>query len=282
MNIIAIKRKEHFSPNHIGNDTAILNAVCTALIAGGVEVRSCEEEEFLAQVDFPYDIVLNMGRSQQVLSKLQMLEDAGKPVVNSAYGVVQCFRKNMTLALLKNNVPYPRSIIVDTASDVSWAVKELDGEAIWIKRGDFHAIHREDVSFASSLDQAQSIVEEYALRGIPEAVLSVHLPGDLVKFYAVRGTDFFYWFYPYEHNHHKYAVYEQINGLTLHYPFDIEALRAAATQAATVLGVIVYGGDAIIAADGTFQIIDLNDWPSFAPCREEAGLAIANFLLTAY
>jgi hypothetical protein len=28
-------------------------------------------------------------------------------------------------------------------------------------------------------------------------------------------------------------------------------------------------------ADGSLWIIDFNDWPSFAPCREEAARAIA-------
>ena len=37
----------------------------------------------------------------------------------------------------------------------------------------------------------------------------------------------------------------------------------------------IYGGDCVISADGTLRIIDFNDWPSFARCREEAGGKIA-------
>jgi hypothetical protein len=43
---------------------------------------------------------------------------------------------------------------------------------------------------------------------------------------------------------------------------------------ATAIGVIVYGGDAIVRSDGSFVIIDFNDWPTFSPCREEAAKAI--------
>jgi hypothetical protein len=43
---------------------------------------------------------------------------------------------------------------------------------------------------------------------------------------------------------------------------------------ATSIGVIVYGGDAIVRSDGSFVIIDFNDWPTFSPCREEAAKAI--------
>ena len=31
----------------------------------------------------------------------------------------------------------------------------------------------------------------------------------------------------------------------------------------------VYGGDAIVKSNGTYVIIDFNDWPSFSRCREE-------------
>ena len=37
----------------------------------------------------------------------------------------------------------------------------------------------------------------------------------------------------------------------------------------------VYGGDCIVTPEGSLAIIDFNDWPSFAPCREEAARAIA-------
>jgi hypothetical protein len=47
-----------------------------------------------------------------------------------------------------------------------------------------------------------------------------------------------------------------------------------------VLDVKIYGGDCIIAADGTIRIIDFNDWPSFAPCRDEAGPYIAKCIMS--
>ncbi len=40
------------------------------------------------------------------------------------------------------------------------------------------------------------MLQEFFLRGIKRAVINRHLDGDLIKFYGVAGTDFFYWFYP--------------------------------------------------------------------------------------
>jgi hypothetical protein len=36
-----------------------------------------------------------------------------------------------------------------------------------------------------------------------------------------------------------------------------------------ILNVKIYGGDCIVAEDGTIRLIDFNDWPSFAPCRNQ-------------
>ena len=46
-----------------------------------------------------------------------------------------------------------------------------------------------------------------------------------------------------------------------------------------MLVVDVYGGDAIVAPDGTIRIIDFNDWPSFAPCCQDGGKAIAQAII---
>ena len=83
------------------------------------------------------------------------------------------------------------------------------------------------------------------------------------KFYAVRGSDLFHWYYLHE-----------IHGS----PFETGNLREIASVAAETLGLFVYGGDAIIGRDGSITIIDVNDWPSFAPVREEASRAIADLI----
>jgi hypothetical protein len=55
-------------------------------------------------------------------------------------------------------------------------------------------------------------------------------------------------------------------------------LKQAALRLATSLSVPVFGGDAILSADGTLHIVDFNDWPSFAPCISEAANAIVSVI----
>ena len=52
-------------------------------------------------------------------------------------------------------------------------------------------------------------------------------------------------------------------------------------KASDVLEVKIYGGDCIVDRDGSIRIIDFNDWPSFAPCRQQAAPYIAKCVLQA-
>lgn len=275
MTIYGITRKNDYSPNHVNNDAAIFTEVCAHLALHGIKVELYTEDAFFDLMDYLDQPVLTMGRSKKLLVRLQQLERQGHLVINSSFAIENCFRIAMTLRLLEEGISYPESKVLDTTAKVGPVFSEYGGPGIWIKRGDFHAVHKEDVSFASTEEEANTILSEYALRGIEKAVLSKHISGDLLKFYAVSGSDFFYWFYPYDVHHQKFTGYEAINGETTHYKFDEQELRRIAQRAAEVLGVEVYGGDVIIQKDGSIVLIDLNDWPSFAPCRSVAAEAIA-------
>ncbi len=278
LKLLGIHRNKKFSPNHIGNDGAIFSLTAKALENMGCEVTICCEDEFLAMNEVEQKNIFTMARQKEVVKKLQKLESNGAIVANSAFAIENCFRINMHQALENNRVPVPSSFIVSTTDVSDDVFDKLEGKGFWIKRGDFHAIHKEDVTFVASVREGKEILHEYALRDIPDALISQHLIGDLVKFYGVRGTDFFFWFYPYDHNHHKYADYENVNGKSVHYNFDESLLKKIAGDSAEAVGVDIYGGDAIVGKDGSFHIIDLNDWPSFAPCRDEAAVQIANVI----
>ncbi|NCI51872.1 hypothetical protein GWC95_18250 [Sediminibacterium roseum] len=275
LKVLGVKRGSRFSPNHVVNDDSIFSLVTAALREKNCEVTLCREDEFLALENIEQPFIFTMAREKQVVAKLKKLEAEGKRIINSGHGIENCFRHNMTTTLVGNNIPYPKSYIVSTSEPGNAVFEKLTGKGFWIKRGDFHAIHKEDVTFVESIQQGNNILNEFALRDIPDAVVSEHLFGDLVKFYGVSGTDFFFSFYPYDHNHLKYSEHESVNGQTAHYPFDKNKLQETAFRSAEVLNIHVFGGDAIVDKNGNFHIIDMNDWPSFAPCREEAVPQIA-------
>lgn len=275
--IAGIMRAGAYSPNHIGNDAAIFNLTTEQLRKRGCEVKVYSEEQFIAG-EVKEDIIVDMCREHRSMVLLQQLEDAGALVINSGYGIENCTRERMTRILLGSNIPYPDSLIVDTDEVVKDRMVAAKMDRAWIKRGDFHAMHKEDVSYVRHPEEAQEVLQEYFLRGIKRAVINRHLVGDLIKFYGVRDTPFFYWFYPFDEGHSKYG-HEAVNGHSRGIEFDVAGLRHICQQAADVLDVIVYGGDCIVDPDGTMRIIDFNDWPSFAPCRQEAAPHIAKAII---
>lgn len=287
MNIIGISRGTRFSPNHVGNDAAIYNKVIEELLRMGHSVRSYAEDEFAnasldelagaslegtfeSSSDGLPEVVVTMARDKQTLARLLEWEARGVRIINSPRGILNCVRRPMTELLLAHKVPHPRSWIVATDEPFPLEVTF----PCWLKRGDSHAMVKQDVCYASTRDEAIRVVADMRERGIPTVVVNEHLAGDLVKFYGVQDEPFFHWFYPSAHSHSKFGL-EAINGQAQGFPFDPAQLKQYADEAARVLDVPVYGGDAVVMADGSIRIIDFNDWPSFAPCREEAARAIA-------
>ena len=266
-----------YSPNHIGNDAAIFNATADQLRKRGCVVNIYSEEQFNSG-KVTEKIILNMCREQASIKRLQEEEDRGSIVINSGYGIENCTRERMTRILLGNNIPYPDSIIVDTDEAVVAKLSQANINNCWIKRGDFHAMHKEDVSYVRHAEEAQEVLQEYFYRGIKRAVINRHVVGDLIKFYGIRNSPFFYWFYPFDEGHSKYGL-EAINGKSKGIDFDIEHLKKICHDASEALGVEIYGGDCIVSPDGAIRIIDFNDWPSFAPCRNEAAPFIAKAVL---
>lgn len=275
MKVIGISRGSQYSPNHVGNDAAIFRKVMERLCHLGCEVDVYSETELKTIAEAEADIVVSMARDGQTLKMLHVFEQKGIPVVNSPCGVENCVRRPMTEILLHQGIPHPRSWVLSFPlySDLSQL-----SYPCWIKRGDSHAMVKEDVCYVSTNDEAVEVLADFQNRSIPTAVINEHLRGDLVKFYGVSDTDFFYWFYPSPSSHSKFGL-EEINGLAKGIAFSVDALKDCANKAAEALHVPVYGGDAIVLSDGTVKLIDFNDWPSFAPCRDEAGNAIADYVM---
>jgi len=272
--IVGISRGNKYSPNHIGNDAAIFKIVVTYLQSLGCEVDIYTEEEFILKpVSAP--VIFHMARDKKTLAALKKLEDGGVVVINSSYGIENCVRKAMTEILLENQVPHPYSYVINLAH--SYSCENIQQYPCWIKRGDSHAIVKEDVCYVSSWKEAETVLNDFKERNIPTAVINQHLVGDLIKFYGVQGGDYFYWFYPSPCSHSKFGL-EKINGEAKGISFTENDLKSYCERASRLLNVPVYGGDCVISPDGEIFIIDFNDWPSFARCREEAGEQIAAYI----
>lgn len=274
--IAGVMRSGAYSPNHIGNDAAIFNLVADELRKRGCEVNIYTEEQ-LAAGKVTEGIIVNMCREMRSIEHLQRCQDNGALVINSGYGIENCVRERMARILMGSNIPYPESIIVSTDEAIRDTLVKARISRCWIKRGDSHTMHNEDVTYVRHPEEAQEILQEYFLRGIKRAVINRHIDGEQIKFYGIVGTPFFYWLSASDSSSDRRGAAKNRTAPD----FDEEKLKALCTAAADVLDVRIYGGDCILSPDGKMRIIDFDDWPSFAPCRQEAAVQIAKYIMSA-
>ena len=276
MNILGISRSPRFSPNSADRDNAIFSAVASRLMHVGPEVSVIAEDVFVAVDLEEFDAVFSMARGADVVHQLCETAAAGKPVLNAPDALLKASRAALTACFQEHDIPQPRSLCLATDSpDVPSAISF----PLWLKRGDACAQSAADVCFIEDAETLRRTLADFHARGIAAAVASQHAEGDLVKFYGVEGTDFFHFLYPTEGEGFSKFGLEARNGVPHHFPFDAAQLKCIADRAASVSGLTVYGGDAIVRADGSILIIDFNDWPSFSPCRRPAAKAIAQRLV---
>lgn len=296
--LVGVCRGNEYSPNCVDNDAAIMNAVADQLRTLGAKVTMQGEKDFCQHADVVEaalqraadngiesndvpedcaDAFFSMARSRRALDTLERIEcKAQRPVVNSSQGIDRCIRRTMTEILIDGGVACPKSHIIERGD----TMPDDATYPCWLKRGDGCAQRKEDTCYVESRDEAERLLQDFWQRDVASVVVNEHLRGDLIKFYGVEGTDFFYWFYPSKCGHRSKFGLEVINGDARGIAFDVDTLKGEADKAALMLGVPVYGGDCIVQDDGTVKIIDFNDWPSFAPCRNEAAFYIAMAILS--
>ena len=264
--LAALYRKPSYSPNqHRSNDTAILDATISRLVAHGWRVTCVAEGEVEAGAVPEADLYLNMCQGERASERLAQLEQGGARVINRGSSVLDCHRHRLVRRLVESGLDFPRTVICSATGDVALPDFARNGKQIWIKRGDVHAERTEDV-VAVDRDGVATALAAFAARGISRVALQEHVPGPVLKFYALVDGSFF-----------RYYDAERGPDGALP-PLDECRLSQLVFAAARSLGLDVFGGDVVLTEPDRPVLIDLNDWPSFAPFREEAAAHIAEYL----
>lgn len=259
---LGITREQVYSPGRVADDAAVLNEVARHLGGRGHRVRVFDADDAKWPQPKAGTLVFAMCQSPRALEHLRAWENDGVRVVNRPDGILNCQRHRTVPLLDGAGVGLPPSLLVDTGRTAP--LPDWIGEnGAWIKRGDVHATEADDVCPVAGAEEARAALRRFAARGITAAVVQRHVPGVVLKFYAVRGSFF----------HCVRAAEAPV--LPEKVLRDIDALGRAAAER---LGVEVYGGDCVYGKDGSMSLIDLNDWPSYRSCRASAASAIANYL----
>jgi hypothetical protein len=248
--LVGVYREERYSPGKVEDDRAILELAASVLRRAGYGVRMLDGDRLPALEQAPR-LIFAMCQSEAALAWLDQAARRS-PVVNHPQAIRGCYRVSLVERLSGSRVRQPRWVHADERFP-----SEL-GTGPWLKRGDVHAMEAGDVRRVFDDAEWGRATAEFRRRGIVRAIAQQHVDGAVYKFYGVRGGFF--------------RAYGLPSGLETH------AARLA-EQAAAAVGLEVYGGDGVAAADGSVTLIDVNDWPSFSRCRDEAAEAIGRRLI---
>ena len=266
--LVALYRSPTYSPaQHRSNDTAILDATVDGLAQRGWHVTRAGEKDVAAGRLPAAELYVNMCQGPAASERLRDLVPRDALAVNPPESVLNCHRHRLVARMEAAGLPFPRTLIVPTAEPqaVLPLVHQLngDGRPVWVKRGDVHAETSADV-VASREGGVVDAIAGFGRRGVARVALQAHVPGPIVKFYAVSGGagSFFSWY--------------SADGANI--SISESSLRALAFAAARAVGLEIFGGDVAFPAPDSPVLIDLNDWPSFAPVRVAAAAAIAAYI----
>lgn len=268
MRVLGVYREARFSPGKVDADAAILDAALAELARRGWRVATVDGAELGPHPPAPpaADLILAMCQSEAALRWLERARRAGAVVINQAAAIRACYRDRMGAILQAAGVPTPPGRLVETDLNpvrTAAAVADFDlTRGLFVKRGDMHALVADDVTRVDTLPALLEQLRQLADRAVTRAYLQAAVEGKVVKFYGVS-PDYF-------------QIAERPEELDSNVA---KALAQAAQRAATALGLEVWGGDAVVDEHG-FQLIDFNDWPSFAAVRVSAALAIADRALS--
>lgn len=266
---LGIYREPEFSPGrHTSNDAMILRLVGQALGRLGVQMRLASLEEARA-IWREADGIFSMCQGPDALAELLEWKKQGARILNDPDASLRTYRTALCTVMAEQDIPFPinQLLATDGTADLKPCEPLFQSGGAWLKRSTVHATRPEDVIRVRHVEELRQGLAAFYERGLPSAILQENVIGDEVKFYAVQGGRFFWPFYPKD---------------CIGHPFDENTLKKIAEDAARALNISVYGGDAIISPNGEITLIDVNDWPSFAPCRGAAAHAIAQFLKESY
>lgn len=260
--LLGLYREKQYSPGrHQSNDALLLDQIAHRLRERefSVDLMTLDEANGARA---KAALVFSMCQGRAALENLAQWEREGVRIMNSPRAALNTHRDRLPALMIEARLPFPQTNLMATNAPPDLHSLDLE-EGIWLKRGDVHASVTADVQWIDSREHLEAGLADFARREINLAALQAHRAGDEIKFYGVAGDAFFHWFY---------------SGNARKYPFDSARLQKLGNDAAAAAGLDVYGGDVIVSPTGELTLIDLNDWPSFAPCRERAAYAIADFI----
>lgn len=296
--VLLTYRAKVFSPNNVEKDAAILQKVAQKLSTAGCSVREFSETEIteyllgckfteteksICKSDTLQQIVVGMPR---LLKTLLQIKVSGIKCYNHISGIINvATSRELTLSLLSAaGISVPEWWAYDPEEDEMFQCEQHLQTLLpaWVKAMRHNGVRHDDVVFVNTPLEADSEIIRLASENAQDIVVMKHLNGDLIKVYAVTNAlgevKFIKWFYPQENGYTKFGD-EAYNDDLQHFAFSENACCMLAEKISQTLDLQFFGFDAIVGKDNTLSVIDVNDWPSYSICQDEAAEEIARTIL---
>ncbi len=264
MKCLLVGRETIYSPGKIQQDSTILLKVGEALSSSGIQVTYIvgEKLDCLPETEH-FEVILAMCQGPNSLDRLEKLAAQGCFIINSTAAIRSCLRANMLTILAKARILTPAFCLISTNGSSALPVHWFKS-GIWLKRCDFHALQAEDVMQVTEPIMLTSALKSFHKRGLSCVIAQRHTYGELVKCYGV-GSDIF------------------LNSNLRRINSDYRSIiQRTVLDTVVQFGLQVFGVDLVITPDDQVVVIDVNDWPSFASCVDDAAQAIARYISVNY
>lgn len=249
-----VYREPAYSPgDNVSKDAAVLETVGKTLTKRGKAVKYLQAED-MAQPDVLDDMecCVSMARGPYILAHLISYMHKGIPFLNSPEAVLlSSTSRDTNLSFLESEgLPVAPYMKVSLSCKKYKSSKKLPTYLPgWIKGMNLNGVNPGDVCKVETVSEADSrILSMFTNPKYLDIIVMRHLEGPLQKVYVVGDK-----------------CWPQCECSEL-------ALKVRETVNLNILGV-----DFIMTSDGPY-IIDVNDFPSFSSCREEAAEAIADLV----
>lgn len=257
--VLFVTRAEEYSPGKIAHDRRIIELAYDRFREQAHEVEcAMVQEDQLPDTDIEgFSLVVGMQRRKQ---SLQLITEAKVRAINSLQGI----------GIVSSSRSRTLSMLIDAGIRVPEFATNPSPELLpcWVKamRTDGHTT--DDVRYAATLSEAESAYSDLVHQQVQDIVVMRHQQGTLLKAYAVADS----------RSQLQALHWSRTQGQPCA-QVDETSLRASLVKISQTLGLQMFGVDYIVSESGEMFVIDVNDWPSYSTCQNEASEAIARAIL---
>ena len=252
--ILLVHREKEHNLGSSRVDRLFIRRIGKEFRKNGFSIQYTEADDL--QIPENPRLILSMCRSSEIGMKIQSA-CPNVLTVNVFSATKNTLRHTLYPILEQSGFPFPET---DKADINDIGEKRFP---FWVKRMDYHHLHRLDVAFVDSTEAAVAVQKHFYTLGIGAVYIQEHCPGERHKFYAIR---------------------DRRDGRLLYFVFRHEVsvavrnfVQASLPSLMDQIGLEIFGGDVIVTPKGEVRLVDINAWPSFKGFQHEATKVIVNY-----